>query len=127
MASAENRGGDRGKLHRCAETAVGVTNESGIQHASECGQHSADDKNSKLYSANVYASGKAGAGIATHGKDAISDRCFENHQLKHDDDNQCPNYSGVNFGETTATDSVIDKLLPNGISRAKKKPKEHDI
>jgi hypothetical protein len=30
MASAENRGGYGGKLHRYAETAIGVTNESGI-------------------------------------------------------------------------------------------------
>jgi len=87
MASAENRGGNRRKFHRYAETAVGVTNESGIQHTGECREHSADDKNPKLYSANVYTSGKAGAGIATHGKDAISDRCFEDHQLKHDEDN----------------------------------------
>ena len=95
MASAENCGGDRRKLHRCAEAAVRIANESGIQHTGKRCQQAADDKNSKFYFANLYSPGKARDGIATDGKDAISYRSFENHQLKHHEDDECPNYAAL--------------------------------
>ena len=103
MASAKNCGGDRRKLHRCAETAVGVADESGIQHTGKRCQQAADHKNSKSYFANLYSPGKARDGIATDGKDAISYRGFENHQLKHHEDDECPKYTGVDPGETART------------------------
>src|SRR4029077_12232807 len=127
MASAKNRGGDRRKLHRCAETAVGVADESGIQHTGKRCQQAADHKNSKFYFANLYSPGKARDGIAPDGKDAIPNRGFENHQLKHREDDEYPNYAGVDPGETAATDSVIDKLLPNCLRRGKRKTRGDGI
>ena len=127
LASAENCGGYRRKLHRCAETAVGIANESGIQHTGKRCQHAADNKNSKFYFADLYSPGKARDGIATDGKDAISYRGFEDHQLKHHEDDEYPNYAGIDPGETAATDSVIDKLLPNCLGRGKRKTRGDGI
>ena len=127
MASAENCGGDRRKLHRCAKAAVRIANESSIQHTGKRCQQTADDKNSKFYFANLYSPGKARDGIATDGKDAISNPGFEDHQLKHHEDDECPKYAGVDPGETAATDSVIHKLLPNCLSRGKRKTRGDGI
>ena len=48
MASAENCGGDRRKLHRCAEAAVRIADESGVQDPGKRCQQAADDKNSNF-------------------------------------------------------------------------------
>ena len=79
----KNCGGDRRKLHRCAETAVRVADESGVQDTGKRCQQAADDKNSKFYSANLLPPEKLETASPPTAKDAISDRSFENHQLKH--------------------------------------------
>ena len=127
MASTQNCGGDRRKLHRCAEAAVRVADKSSVQDTGKRCQQAADDKNSTFYSANLYSPGKARDGIATDGKDAISDWSFENHQLKHDEHDERPNYRGVEAGEFAATDNVIDKLPPDRLSRDKRKTSRDGI
>ena len=42
--------------------------------------------------------------------------------MKHEENDECPNYRGVDVSETAATDSVIDELLLDGLSRDQRKP-----
>jgi hypothetical protein len=127
VTSAEDCGGDRGKLHRCAEAAVRVANESGVQDTRKRGQQAADDENPAFYFTHFYSPGKARDGIATDRENAISYRSFENHQLKQDEHDERPNYRGVDTGEIAATGNVVDKLPPDCLGRDKRKASRDGI
>src|SRR5207249_8040357 len=102
MAPSKNRSCNCGKFHRRAKAAIRIANKSSIQNTRERCQQPADDKYPELDSGNAYASGKTRSGVAADRKDAIPDGGFENNQLKHDEDDECPNYRSINTGEITA-------------------------
>ena len=70
---------------------------------------------------------KARRGVAPDGKNAISDRSFENHHVKHEEDDKRPKDRGVDACKIAATNSAIDKLLPDGLSRDKRKASRYSI
>ena len=115
------------KAHRCAEAAVRIADEGGIQYPSKRREQAADDENSKFDFANLHPPRKARRGVAPDSKDAISDRSFEDQQLQDDKDDKCPNYRGIDACKAATTDRAIDKLLPDGLGRSKRETSGESI
>src|SRR5260370_13794318 len=121
MSSAEHGSGNRGELHGCTKTAIGITNKSSIQNTRECRQDSAEDQNTKLDSVHFNSPRKTRRPVPTNLQDSITKRGCERQKMKHHQNDQNPNQSSINLPKITATKEIVGELLANRLCGGEQK------
>src|SRR5258708_39474363 len=121
MASAEHGSGNRGELHGCTKTTIGITNKSSIQNTRECRQYSAEDENTKLDSVYFNSTRKTRRPVPTNRQNSITKRGCERQKMKHHQTDQNPNHSSINLAKITATKEIVGELLANRLGGGERK------
>src|SRR5260221_6396210 len=121
MAAAEHGSGNGGELHRCAKTAIGITNKSSIQNPRQCSKDSAEDQNTKLDSVHLNSTRKTRRPVPTNRQDSITKRGCERQKMKHHQNDQNPNQSSINLAKITAAKEIVGELLANRLGGGERK------